>query len=49
MRYYYFAKAIDVDGENPYGKSIPSYLWTEAVVRGHELKPIDGVVGGDVG
>ena len=32
---------------NPYGRQIPSYLWTEAVVRGHELKPIDGVTGGD--
>ena len=32
--------------ENPYGMKIPSYLWTEAVVRGHELTDLDGVVGG---
>jgi len=33
--------------KNPYGKAIPSYMWTEAVVRGTELKPIDGLVGGE--
>ncbi len=34
-------------GENPHGKAIPSYLWTEAVLRGHELTDVDGVTGGE--
>lgn len=31
---------------NPYGMSIPTFLWTDAVLRGHEMKEIDGVIGG---
>lgn len=31
---------------NPYSMSIPSYLWTEAILRGHELTALDGVTGG---
>lgn len=33
--------------ENPFPMSIPSFLWTEAVERGHEMTALDGVVGGD--
>lgn len=33
--------------ENPYGRAIPSFLWTEAVLRGHELTARDGVTGGE--
>lgn len=29
--------------ENPYGRKIPVFLWTEAVLRGHELGELDGV------
>lgn len=32
--------------ENPYGMKIPTYLWTEAIVRGHEMTELDGVTGG---
>ena len=32
---------------NPYPIQIPTFLWTEAVVRGHELTALDGVVGGE--
>ncbi len=32
---------------NPYSMSIPSYLWTEAILRGHELTALDGVTGGE--
>ncbi|MCF0107072.1 MAG: molybdopterin-dependent oxidoreductase, partial [Holdemanella sp.] len=38
--------SIDVS-ENPYGAMIPSFLWTEAIERGHEITKIDGVVGKD--
>ena len=32
---------------NPYGMAIPTYLWTEAVLRGHEMTALDGVTGGE--
>ena len=32
---------------NPYPMEIPTFLWTEAVVRGHELTALDGVTGGE--
>ena len=32
---------------NPYGRKIPAYLWTEAVLRGHEMTALDGVQGGE--
>ncbi|MBR1686196.1 MAG: molybdopterin-dependent oxidoreductase [Clostridia bacterium] len=32
---------------NGYGRSIPSYLWTEAVERGNEFTALDGVKGGE--
>lgn len=32
---------------NPYTLRIPSYLWTDAVVRGREMTALDGVTGGD--
>ena len=35
------------DVPNPYPMEIPTYLWTEAVVRGHELTQLDGVTGGE--
>lgn len=35
------------DAPNPYPMQIPTYLWTEAVVRGHELTELDGVTGGE--
>lgn len=35
------------DVPNPYPMEIPTYLWTEAVVRGHELTDLDGVTGGE--
>lgn len=35
------------DVPNPYPMEIPTYLWTEAVVRGHELTELDGVTGGE--
>ena len=34
-------------GENPVKAMIPSFLWTEAVVRGKGMGPDDGVVGAD--
>lgn len=34
-------------GENPFPMSIPNYIWTEAVERGHELTALDGVLGGE--
>lgn len=33
--------------ENPYGRSIPSYLWTDAILRGREMTELDGVTGGE--
>lgn len=33
-------------GENPFPMSIPVYLWTDAVVRGHEMTALEGVKGG---
>jgi anaerobic dimethyl sulfoxide reductase subunit A len=32
-------------GDNPVGAAIPVFLWTEAVVRGKEMRPKDGVLG----
>ncbi len=32
-------------GENPVKASIPVFLWSEAVLRGHELTRADGVIG----
>jgi anaerobic dimethyl sulfoxide reductase subunit A len=32
-------------GKNPVKAAIPSFLWTEAVLRGKEMGPADGVVG----
>ncbi len=32
-------------GENPVGAAIPAFLWTEAVLRGTEMGPQDGVTG----
>ena len=32
---------------NPYGMAIPTYLWTEAILRGHEMTALDGVTGGE--
>ncbi len=32
---------------NPFHMSIPAFCWTEAVLRGHEMKAIDGVRGGE--
>ena len=32
---------------NPYPMEIPAFLWTEAVLRGHELTALDGVTGGE--
>ena len=29
--------------ENPYNRKIPVFLWTEAIVRGHEMTGLDGV------
>ncbi len=34
-------------GENPVKATIPSFLWTEAVLRGRDMGPADGVVGAD--
>jgi anaerobic dimethyl sulfoxide reductase subunit A len=34
-------------GENPFSASIPAAAWTEAVVRGTEMGPGDGLVGAD--
>jgi anaerobic dimethyl sulfoxide reductase subunit A len=34
-------------GENPVKVSIPSFLWTEAAVRGKAMGPEEGVVGAD--
>jgi anaerobic dimethyl sulfoxide reductase subunit A len=31
-------------GDNPVGAAIPVFLWTEAVLRGHEMGAADGVV-----
>ena len=33
--------------DNPYGMAIPTYLWTEVILRGHEMTAIDGVTGGE--
>ena len=32
---------------NPYHREIPTYLWTEAILRGHEMTALDGVTGGE--
>jgi len=32
-------------GENPIQAQIPSFLWSEAVVRGRDMGPADGVIG----
>jgi anaerobic dimethyl sulfoxide reductase subunit A len=32
-------------GENPVKASIPVFLWSEAVLRGHEMTSADGVIG----
>lgn len=29
--------------ENPYNRKIPVFLWTEAIIRGHEMTGLDGV------
>jgi len=34
--------------KNPVPYEIPAFMWTEAVLRGHELGPLDGVTGGNV-
>ena len=34
-------------GPNPVKALIPSFLWTEAVLRGREMGPLDGVCGAD--
>jgi anaerobic dimethyl sulfoxide reductase subunit A len=34
-------------GENPVKAQIPCFLWTEAVVRGTEMGPHDGVIGAE--
>ena len=34
-------------GENPYGASIPVFLWTEAILRGKDMGAADGVHGRD--
>ena len=36
-------------GHNPVSASIPVFLWTEAVLRGHEMGAADGVAGLDPG
>jgi len=33
--------------ENPFPMKIPAFLWTEAVLRGHEMDALDGVTGGE--
>lgn len=30
---------------NPYGRRIPVFLWTDAILRGHEMDELDGVTG----
>ena len=39
--------AILPAGENPVQALIPSFLWSEAALRGHTMGPADGVVGAD--
>ena len=39
--------AIFPVGENPIKAKIPSFLWSEAVLRGRTMGPRDGVVGAD--
>jgi anaerobic dimethyl sulfoxide reductase subunit A len=34
-------------GDNPVKAKIPSFLWSEAVLRGRDMGPADGVVGAD--
>lgn len=34
------------EGENPVSVRIPVYLWTEAIIRGKEMGPDDGLTGG---
>ncbi len=34
-------------GENPVKASIPVFLWSEAVLRGHEMTSADGVIGSE--
>jgi len=33
--------------KNPFPMSIPVFTWTEAIIRGHEMGPLDGVEGGE--
>ncbi len=33
--------------KNPFPMSIPAFTWTEAILRGHEMGPLDGVEGGE--
>lgn len=32
---------------NPYGMKIPVFLWTDAIVKGHEMTRLHGVTGGE--
>ncbi len=34
-------------GENPVKAQVPVFLWTEAVLRGHEMGPRDGILGAE--
>lgn len=34
-------------GRNPVGATIPVFLWTEAILRGKEMGPEDGVIGAE--
>ncbi len=34
-------------GNNPFPLSIPTFTWTDAVLRGHEMTALDGVAGGE--
>ncbi len=34
-------------GDNPIKAKIPTFLWTDAVVRGHEMGPAEGVTGAE--
>ncbi|MBR1779999.1 MAG: molybdopterin-dependent oxidoreductase [Oscillospiraceae bacterium] len=36
-----------VKPQNPYGRAIPTFCWTEAVEHGHTMTALDGVVGGE--
>ena len=39
--------SIFPEGENPLKTKIPTFLWSEAVLRGKEMGPEDGVTGAD--